>query len=221
MNYLSHARDHLDDPYAMAGTSLPDWLRVLGRDYRIGPSRLDAIDATDEASRAVVAGAHRHFHDDAWFHDSAAFAHVTGLITDRIRATYPDPVGEGRARHIRASFFGHVTMELLLDGWLIEQDPSIVERYYAGLDAIEEAQVVAIAERLLDRPPGRLEELIQGFRRYPFLRTYVDDSEVHQRLDQVARRVRLPALPDDFARVVTWARDVVRDHGEVLLTEPS
>lgn len=220
MNYLSHARDHLDSPYAMAGTSLPDWLRVLGRTYRIGAPRLAALEPATDEQRALLEGARRHFHDDAWFHDSPAFAQVTGLITDHIRRTYPDPVGAPRPRHIRASFFGHVAMELLLDGWLIEQDPRIVDRYYEGLDALEDARVLRFAEELLGRPPGRLGELIEGFRRYPFLRTYVDDQEVKERLDQVAKRVRLPALPDDFARVITWARDVVRDHGEVLLTEP-
>lgn len=220
MNYLSHARNHLDDPYAMAGTSLPDWLRVLGRDYRIGPERLGSIDTTDAVTRSLVVGARRHFHDDAWFHKSPAFADVTGLIRDRIREVYPDPVGEERPRHIRASFFGHVAMELLLDGWLIERDPSIVDRYYTGLDALEDARVIEVAAALLGRAPGRLGELIAGFRKYPFLRTYVDDDEVRMRLSQVASRVRLPSLPEDFTAVVAWARGVVGENAERLLTEP-
>lgn len=220
MNYLAHARDHLDRPYAVAGTSLPDWLRVLGRRYRIDPRRLERTEVDGVAEARLRLGATRHFVDDAWFHEAPAFRHVTGLITKRIRAAYPEPIGAPRPRHIRASFFAHVAMELLLDGWLIEQDPASVERYYEALDHVDEERIGRFVASILDAPPTRLTELIRGFRRYPFLRTYVDDREVCLRLDQVARRVRLPSLPPDFQDVVTWSRDVVRDHAEQLLTEP-
>ncbi|MDJ0973292.1 MAG: hypothetical protein QNJ98_02370 [Planctomycetota bacterium] len=222
MNYLAHARDHLDQPYAVAGTSLPDWLRVLGRRHRIDADALkrDVQGDSDSPEDRLRHGVVRHYVDDKWFHVAPAFAHVTGVITKRIRRAYPDPVGTPRPRHIRASFFAHVVMELLLDGWLIEQDPTSVDRYYKALDAVDEVRIERYASAVLGYTPERLTELIRGFRRYPFLRTYVDDHEVCRRLDQVARRVRLPALPEGFEDVVTWARDVVREHAEVLLTEP-
>ncbi len=220
MNYLAHARDHLDEPYGLAGTSLPDWLRVLGRKHRIVTDSLPAPSADDTPEDRILAGIRRHFVDDAWFHAAPAFEHVTAILTKRIRRAFPDPIGAPRPRHIRASFFAHVMMELLLDGWLIEQDPSCVDRYYAGLAAIDEERVGRLATLLLGHAPERLTELVRGFRRYPFLRTYVDDAEIQKRLDQVARRVRLPALPIGFNDVVTWSRDVVREHAELLLTEP-
>ena len=82
-------------------------------------------------------------------------------------------------------------------------------------------EYVRFAAAHLAREPERLDELIEGFRRVAFLRTYGDDDALARRLGEVTRRVGLPALPDDFAGLVAWARGLVRERADALLPPPS
>jgi hypothetical protein len=217
VNYLSHARLHLDQPHALVGTSLPDWLRVLGREYRLDPRRLPR-DATGEEG-AVWAGVRQHFEDDEWFHRHPSFHSLTGTITEEIRRTHPDPIGSPKPRHVRASFLAHVMLELLLDAWLAERIPDALDRYYDCLTRVDGEALLAWVAPQLDIHPTRLPDVFAGVQRHPFLRSYSDDSEVVDRLSQVASRVRLPPLPQSMVAVVGWARARVREGAPELLSD--
>ena len=55
MNYFTHALNHLDRPYFMAGTASPDWLSVADRKVRLRPRQLDPwLDSSDEIQAAVL-----------------------------------------------------------------------------------------------------------------------------------------------------------------------
>lgn len=219
MNYLSHGRDHVDEPYALAGTALPDWLRVLSRRARLRAGLLPATGDSDRSPEAQLGrGVRAHLEDDRWFHASEAFERVSADVTDEIRRRYPGPFGAPRPRFIRASFYGHIVPELLLDAALMEQRPDFVDRYYASLAQVDAGRVVAFVADRLGRAPARLDKLIDDFRRLPFLRTYVDDAALTRRLGEVTRRVGLPPLPDGFAALVGWARVLVRENAHALLT---
>ncbi len=217
MNYLSHARHHLDQPHALVGTSLPDWLRLLGREYRLDPRRLPAEATGDEG--ALWAGVRRHFHDDEWFHRHPQFVGLTNEITREIRRTHPHPIGAPKPRHVRASFLAHVMLELLLDSWLAQRIPDALDRYYDCLTKVDGEVLLKWVAPQLDVHPTRLPDVVAGVQRHPFLRSYGDDREVVDRLTQVAGRVRLPALPDSMVAVVSWARERVAAGAPELLSD--
>ncbi len=201
----------------LVGTSLPDWLRVLGREYRLDPKRLPQEAAGPEG--ALWSGVRQHFHDDEWFHRHPRFHSLTQEITAEIRRTHPDPIGDPKPRHIRASFLAHVMLELLLDSWLSKQIPDALDRYYDCLTHVDGETLLQWVAPYLDRHPTRLPDVFAGVQRHPFLRSYGDDGEVVDRLSAVCSRVRLPALPQSMVPVVTWARTRVAGGGAELLSD--
>lgn len=215
MNYLCHARAHLGgDAWAVAGTSLPDWLAASDRRSRVKKERAEEMAREDGPRGAVARGVLDHLHDDRWFHSTAAFDEVTSELTARIREAFP-----GR-RRLRASFLGHVMMEMLLDAWLDEHRPGAMETFYGHVDELDAELVFDVAIELCPRPPARLPHLLPMFSRARFLLGYREDRALVRRLDGLCGRVGLERLPDDFVRVVHGARQLVRARAHDLLAEP-
>ena len=231
MNYFAHSYHHLDRPYFVAGTAIPDWLVVCDRRHlrreRIATAwaerRLPGGDdedeevegvAEDDEEAQVIGGILRHLEDDARFHASATFSAASTELTLSIRARYPE------RRYLRAGFLGHVLTELLLDACLIEADPRRLDTYYEALAGVDPGRVQGIVNRLLPAPTSRLAPLIERFLEYRFLGDYVDDGRLLFRLEQVLRRVGLPALPTGFQRLLPACRDRVRRSAGELLAYP-
>ena len=79
----------LGDPYRLAGTAVPDWIRVSDRRSRLKTARLRA-DATDQREAALASGIQRHFDDDRWFHQTSAFQELSDELTTRIAVLEPE-----------------------------------------------------------------------------------------------------------------------------------
>ncbi|MEN8149876.1 MAG: hypothetical protein ABFS86_08640, partial [Planctomycetota bacterium] len=142
MNYVAHARDVLDRPWVLAGTVLPDWVRIVDAGARLRPWMVDGAAAAPGSPRALLhEGLARHFVDDAWFHDTAAFRETTAAIAALIRARHADRPD----RRMRASFYAHVLLEMLLDAWLIESRPGVAEAFADAVLSLDRATLVAEA----------------------------------------------------------------------------
>ncbi len=212
MNYFAHALNHLNRPYFVAGTGIPDWLSVVDRKVRFRPHHLEPFaDASGSIAAEVAAGALQHLHDDGWFHATRGFAEVTTELTHLFRSRL------GADDKYHCGFLGHVGMELLLDGLLIERFPDEFEEYWrvlAGLDS----QAVEIAVNLVGRQPtNRLAWFIDLFRREQFLRCYLDSHRLLTRLNQVLTRVKLSPLPAKATSILEASRSIVRDRLSDLL----
>lgn len=213
MNYLSHGRAFLDDdPWIVAGTSLPDWLGAADRRCRIVAARAEELSREGGPLGALARGVVQHLHDDRWFHSNPAFERVTGELTLRIRAAYPEH------RRLRASFLAHIVLEMLLDASLDKQGPVTFDAYYGVLDAIGGDALQLLAARLTNRPSAHLAMGLRFFKDARFLFGYRDDDALVRRLNGIAVRVRQPALPDDFVALLPDARALVEQHAEELLT---
>lgn len=213
MNYFTHGYRFIDDPYFLAGTAVPDWLSVVDRKVRARPKAAGMIaDDEDPQVAAVAAGVVQHHHDDDWFHRTGAFAELSLHFTVQIRDVLPADDG------LRPSFLGHILVELLLDAALIEEDAARLEAYYAALDQLDPRLVQHTVNRITTRGPERLAEFIDLFRRHRFLFDYPDDDKLLFRLNQVMRRVKLPALPPELKGVFPAFRRMVRDRRDELLT---
>ncbi|MEX0701225.1 MAG: hypothetical protein WD069_03940 [Planctomycetales bacterium] len=212
MNYFAHGVRFIERPYFLAGTAVPDWLsvadrRVRMRARRVAPRAGGSTGVPDE----VAAGVLQHLEDDRWFHETRAFHEVTGEMARRFRAIL------GPEDNFRPGFLGHVATEMLLDAVLIERRPERLDAYYAALDAIDPDEVQRAVNRMARDETHRLAPFIPLFRRAEFLRDYRTTAGIHDRLNQVLRRVRLNPLPDAAAAVLDSGRELARQRCDDLL----
>jgi hypothetical protein len=196
MNYLAHSLAFLassssSDPdgllfWRVAGTSLPDWLRVVDKHARLRPEVLAAVVTDDARWQALREGAQRHHDDDHAFHLDDAFDAHAAALTIRIRMVAPG---------VRASTLAHVLTEMLVDAELMRADATLLGRYHDGLDALD-VDVIAdfsrsATQRSLAEPPN----LLDRFRRSRFLARYLDDDGLFDCLEGVCRRAALTPPP--------------------------
>jgi hypothetical protein len=213
MNYLAHARRHLDDPYFVAGTAIPDWLNVVDRRLRVRRRHAEPFAAHPDAPLAAIArGVLQHHHDDAWFHQTRTFAQLSLEMTVSVREALAGDQG------MRVFFLGHILVELLLDAELAGEDPQLLERYYHTLSQVDPAQVAGAVRRMSGRSAEPLAQLIPRFVAERFLWDYADDDKLLWRLNQVMRRVRLSPLPDRLTAIFPAARRQVAQAATQLLT---
>jgi hypothetical protein len=212
MNYFAHGHRFVDRPYFLAGTAVPDWLNVVDRRARARDRRAALFVEDDDPRVAALArGVCQHHADDAWFHQTRAFAELSLDFARRIRDLAPADQG------MRPSFLGHILVELLLDAELIAEAPERLGDYYRAVDQLDpqlvERTVGAMAAREVN-----LAAWIPLFSSERFLSDYREDAKLCFRLNQVLRRVGLPALPEAFAEILPPARRLVRRRMSELLT---
>jgi hypothetical protein len=217
MNYFAHGRHFIDNPYYLAGTAVPDWLNVSDRRTRVRSKHAAAFAADAEPHIAAIAqGIMQHHRDDAWFHETRAFAELQWQFTAVIRETLEPDDG------LRPSFLGHILVEILLDATLVAADPSRLEAYYQAMDAIDGPLVEATVNRMSPRRCERLAHFVKLFAAERFLWDYLDDAKLLGRLNQVVRRVKLSPLPERFVELLPDARRQVSERQTELLTpEPN
>jgi len=214
VNFLAHGFRHLDDPWFVAGTALPDWLRMLDRRAR-APADVVLAFAADADPRAasLARGVLRHHEDDRRFHGSAAFAAARGETTAVLREVLSSADGH------RPSFIAHLVVEMNLDAALAEESPDLLDRYYGALGSIAPGQLDDVVRRVLPNPPSGSASILARFVTERFLADYADPRTLAARLDRVLRGARQPALPRDFADVVPRTRACVASRTAELLGE--
>ena len=209
MNYFAHGRSSLDRPWVLAGTALPDWLRIADRRARLREEHLVAW--TDPRGAQMATGVRCHLAEDRVFHQAPTFVALCRRITDDLRGLDPLP-------RFRSSVVAHVLVEMLLDAALDAAEPGAFGRYYEALEGIEVAGLVEPVERALGPEVAtRLGEAFERFRRSRFLPSYRTDQGMIGSLAGVMRRVPLGPLPDRFPeRLPDYRRWVALDAVQLM-----
>ncbi|MFC1757282.1 hypothetical protein ACFL2H_00740, partial [Planctomycetota bacterium] len=146
MNYFSHGHQCLDDPYFLAGVSVPDWLSVVDRKVRARSAQARPFQQSVDSQEASVAGGIiQHHLEDDWFHRTRAFSELSWQFTISIRDILPPDDG------FRPSFLGHILVELLLDDALIQRNPSKLDEYYRIVEGLDVGRVAELVNRNLIR----------------------------------------------------------------------
>ncbi len=214
MNYFAHGRHYIEDPFFLAGTALPDWLCVVNRGVRIRSRRaVEFVDDSDKNMAAFARGIIQHHEDDRWFHTTAAFTDLSWQLTIVCRDALPGDAG------FRPSFLGHILVELLLDSAIAASEPKQLHAYYTAMESLDLTVLEQILNRIAQRPIQHFGWFVQRFCRERFLFDYADDGKLLFRLNQVLRRVRLPALPESFITVLAAARHQVAARQKELLKD--
>jgi hypothetical protein len=212
VNYFAHALPYLDRPYFAAGTGVPDWLNVVDRRVRLRVKHVEPfVNNADPVVSAVAGGVLKHLDDDARFHQTRTFAELSWQLTVMVRDALDDRLG------LRPSFLGHLLVEVFLDATLAEEKPHLLERYYELLEAVNPALVEAAVNCMAPRRTELLSVMIAEFRRQRILWDYLEDDKLLMRLNQVMRRVKLPALPDEFVAIFPTVRKIVSNRKDELL----
>jgi hypothetical protein len=212
MNYFAHGHQFVDNPYFLAGTAVPDWLRVVDRKARVRSRvAIHFVDDRDERLAALAAGVIQHHRDDEWFHRTRAFAELSLEFTTAIREQLDRDAG------FRPSVLAHILVEILLDNTLIRQDPWRLRSYYQAIDSLDVEFVAQSVSDLATREPACLVGFIPLFSSERFLYDYADDAKLLFRLNQIMRRVKLPTIPEDFLAFLPRARERVAARAIELL----
>lgn len=212
MNYFSHGIRFTHRPYFLAGTAVPDWLRVSDNGVRVRSKHVLPFAQEDGSIQSeVAAGILQHLHDDDTFHGTASFIQITSQLAILFRNSLPPDDG------FRPSFLGHIVTELLLDGILAERYPDRLRSYYFALEQIDSQQILQCVNQMTREPAQRLAEFIPLFHREQFLWDYSDSRKLLNRLNQVLRRVKLNSLPAETVAVLSSARTIVADHFDDLM----
>ncbi len=213
MNYLCHARDFLGDPWALAGSVLPIFARVLAPRARLRAALLPpAPPAPGTPAAALRCGLDRHFAENAWFHAQPRFADTCAGVARELREA-----ARGADGRLRAHFAAHVLVEVLLDAWYAEVRPESAPAFRAALIALEPAALERETAVAAGRPVDGLAAFLVRFRAQDYLAGYADDAEVLRRIDALGKRAGLPPLPEGLLPVVTRTRPRVRALGPALL----
>ena len=223
MNYFAHGMRFTNRPYFLAGTAVPDWLSVADRRVRMRPRRVaqfvegETCDSNPGDFRAksnaseVAGGVMQHLQDDRWFHKTRAFLETSDKLTRMFRGLLGPEDG------FRPGFLGHLVTELLLDGVLIQQNPHLIDGYYAALHEVDPEVVQRAVNQMARHETTHLAAMIALFRREQFLRDYADPGRLLDRLNQVMRRVKLKQLPEETRTLLALGWRVVKDRAGELL----
>jgi hypothetical protein len=227
VNYLAHGWHCLDAPYVLAGTAAPDWLCVTDRRLRLRPRSMPLwLEGADRVRAELARGILRHHADDAWFHQTEAFATLQLHFAGLLRQTLPGDEG------FRPGFVAHVLVELLLDAALAEEQPLRLAAYYGTLATLDPqalaAALVPMATRLkaaegpkqAEAAIDRLARLIARFLEERFLYDYADDAKLLARLNRVLARVGLAAVPQTVQELFPALRAQVRQQRGALFPHP-
>jgi hypothetical protein len=213
LNYLAHGFRHVADPWFVAGTALPDWLRVLDRRARVPPETLAPhVGAADVRVASLARGALRHHDDDRAFHSSTSFAEARHAVADVIRGVLDEADGH------RPFFLAHLVVEVQLDASLAAATPRLLDDYYAALASLSPDDVEATTRVLAPASPGGLARLVRRFVDERFVADYADPAATVRRLDRVVRGVGQPGLPAVLASAMPAARACVDARRDELLS---
>lgn len=213
MNYLAHGYRFLDNPLMMAGTAVPDWLRVaaprIRARARIIREAMPGCD--DEEQLQLFHGILQHHADDDRFHSSVVFQELCEDLAQRFRKLMPD-----RYDH-RPGLLGHIVTELLLDSELARRDATLLPRYYETMASLDAAWIQQILNAVLYRPAERLAEFIDMFCNIEFLYDYADNDRLMLRLNQVIQRAQLEPMQENVFPVFNHGRMLLEQRADELL----
>ena len=213
MNYLAHGYRFSEDPLFLAGTAVPDWLRVAAPRIRVRPAMVETTleQNRDKPYRRLCQGILQHHSDDDAFHASIVFQEMCEELSQRFRCLMTDSYDH------RPGLLGHIIIEMLLDNELARRDPTLLPQYYRALESVDAAWVQKAVTSIVHRSADRLADFIEIFRRTQFLYDYAENTHFLVRLNQVMERTRLETLDNAVFPVLNHGRQLVAQRADELM----
>jgi len=212
MNYFAHGMRFVDRPYFLVGTALPDLLSVVDRRVRLRMKKVVPFTQDGSPIHAEIAsGIKQHLDDDNWFHSTQGFLEVSTDLSILFRNIFAND------EYARVGFLGHIVTELLLDGVLIQQNPSLIDQYYEAFNQIDPLEIEVATNRMATQKTDQLKLWLVQFHKEGFLRDYLIPQRMLVRLNQVMKRVKLQPLPEETISILKTGREIVENRITDLL----
>jgi len=212
VNYLAHALDALHCPYRLAGTALPDWLRVAAPGVRLRPRQVSRFSSAGQLPpwRQLALGVLQHHREDGEFHFHPEFLRLCQQARGKLQARFA-----GHSPHLVA-FLAHLLVELLLDAAILDCCPELGRRYYRQLERLDRVQVSRFVHQATGQAVPGLAGWIDRFCRLRFLFDYLDDGKLWFRCGQVMRRLGCPWEEPPPPELLPLRRSVYRQRHRLL-----
>ena len=203
MNYFAHGYAFVDDPWFMAGTAVPDWLNVSDRGVRVRARQTEPwLDDAEPRVAALHEGSRGITPTTA---GSTAQPLLPSCPRDSRRGCgMCSGTDEGNPAQLSRPYPRRNPARRDADR---PRSRSRLERYYQAVETIDPAVVEQAVNRISPRPAVRLagfDSTLCSAR--DSCRTTPTMANCAYRLNQVLRRVRLPALPERLSEFLPEAR---------------
>lgn len=213
MNSFAHALPFLErNPYFAIGCALPDWLGAVDRRCRVRKNGASPfLENDDSLKRNLAGGVIQHIEDDRWFHQGERFTELSMEFAVELRELLVDDPG------FRPGFLGHIIIELLLDGYLHENNEGKLEQFYSMVASADSAAIQDAVNEMATRSTSKLMDYFPIFLKVRYLFDYVDDELLTMRTNHVLKRVKLNSVSDNFVNWIPSARKRVYESADDLL----
>lgn len=185
MNFLSHFYCSLGQPDLTKLASLfPDIFPKFSYLHNTYFLQIDN-NKFDPLELEILHGIDIHYADDKTFHSSDYFKQFNARIDEELKAN------EVTNLLHRKFLVSHILFELLIDHWIINQEPSIVSEVYQIVDDLDSV----ILDRFLSKIIAKTEEInilltaYERFRSRRFLNFYAEESNLVKALHRVTEKI--------------------------------
>lgn len=164
------------------GSILPDLLKNVNKEYIFHPNRFEEQLYAHPLLLELYKGWYRHVEVDKLFHGSEFFVEHNHQLRRRL-----DPILEDLP--VRASFMGHIAVELLLDHLLIRDQVVNVGRLYEHLEHANRTILTKFLRTIGLEDVKPFWEFYDKFIEWRYIFEYADISRLHHPLFNIAKRV--------------------------------
>ena len=207
MNFFAHAvfaARRSDNPRWVLGAMLPDFFTMAGL-------RLEAV-AGDQPLQGGI-----DFH-----HATDEVFHTAPLVVEMMEAVTKELAGEGLDRGPSMAI-GHVGVELLLDGVLVDSEEAM-NNYRFALDEIEQTEMsLRFAGLDMDEGINRWRRVTRYLPTAPIPEGYAEPDFVAERLIRILANRPYLAVPKEREDLVfSWARRAapqIEEKAKAVLTQ--
>lgn len=197
MNFLSHYAIYTDrdDPNFTVGKVLPDMLRAAVPKAHL---REEAIEKQwEENVKSVAEGVNVHLRTDHIFHESTFFKERMATLKHKLKVLNLPSIQRFRF------FYAHILTELLLDRWLMQDNPLMIDRFYNHLRLAEKETISQFLQyKGLGETTKTVLSFIQRFTGTAYLYSYRDREGIVYALNRITQRVGLTVFSKNDARTL-------------------
>lgn len=197
MNFLSHFyfEKFTTSSAQVVGAMLPDLLKNADKTYVFHPHRFEDDFRGVPDLMDLYLGWQRHLEIDRVFHNCDFFFHHSHQLRVALA-----PVLE--TLPIRASFFGHIALELLLDHLLIRDDVVSVDRFYHHLGHASRDGIARFLKIIGLEDQQRFFNYYDAFLQWNYVYDYAVFDKITPALLNISKRVwRFETHSDDIQRI--------------------
>jgi hypothetical protein len=198
------------------GVALPDLLSAYDRQLRFHQSRVQKQLAVSQ-NIPLWLGVKNHLITDAFFHKSEFFKKSYQEIRPILIRTLPPEL------NVRPFFLGHIAVELLLDHWLLKNNPSLAGQFYATLQPIDLGRTRTELESFFAIKIDRFDYFMNKFMTLRFVESYSDLKNLIGAMNRMLMRTRQEPITDHnqvlFHNALQASLETVEFHFPSLIHE--